>query len=261
MFVHPGFDPVIIHISGPIAVRWYGLSYLLGFLGAYLLGLMRLESNNVISKTDFSDLVFSVMLGVILGGRIGYIVLYSPLILLNNPEQVFFIWQGGMSFHGGLIGVIVSLIIFCKKRKLDFIKISDFISPLVPIALCTGRCANFINAELWGRVTDVPWAMVFPNVDNQPRHPSQLYEMFAEGVLLFIIMNYLYSKNEPRGFQTGIFLIFYAIFRIFLELFRQPDAHIGFIIGNVITMGQLLSFPMLLLGLYFILSCEYQRTS
>lgn len=161
-----------------------------------------------------------------------------------------------MSFHGGLIGVITSIVIFCKKINVEFLEITDFISPLVPIAICMGRCANFINGELWGRVTDVPWAMVFPKVDVFPRHPSQIYEMFAEGVLLFIIMNYLRSEKEHRGYITGMFLIFYSIFRMFLELFRQPDVQLGFLYGDFLTMGQMLSFPMLLAGIYFIIKID-----
>jgi phosphatidylglycerol:prolipoprotein diacylglycerol transferase len=256
MFVHPNFDPVIFNVIGPIAVRWYGLSYLLGFLFGYLLGCKRIINNKPFSKDEFSDLIFYIMLGVILGGRIGYILFYSPQILVHDPIKVFYIWEGGMSFHGGLIGVITSIVIFCKKINVEFLEITDFIVPLGPIAICMGRCANFINGELWGRVTDVPWAMVFPKVDVFPRHPSQIYEMFAEGVLLFIIMNYLRSEKEHRGYITGMFLIFYSIFRMFLELFRQPDVQLGFLYGDFLTMGQMLSFPMLLAGIYFIIKID-----
>ncbi len=256
MFVHPDFDPVILHIAGPIAIRWYGLSYLLGFFGAYLLGSSRITDNMPFSQSVFSDLIFYVMLGVILGGRLGYILFYSPMLILHDPLKILYIWQGGMSFHGGLLGVMLSVVYFCYKFKLHFLDVADFIVPLVPIALCTGRCANFINAELYGRVTDVPWAMIFPNVDTLPRHPSQLYEMFAEGILLFIILNYLGYKHYLRGFNTGMFLLFYSIFRIFLELFRQPDVGLGFILAESITMGQLLSVPMFVLGCFFILNAR-----
>ncbi|MEE3002989.1 MAG: prolipoprotein diacylglyceryl transferase, partial [Pseudomonadota bacterium] len=204
------------------------------------------------TKPQFSDLLFYVMLGVILGGRLGYMIFYGFDTIINDPLQVFYVWQGGMSFHGGLLGVISAVLIFCCRFKFCFFEVTDFIAPLVPLGIFFGRCANFINAELWGRATDVPWAVIFPYVDSQPRHPSQIYEMLLEGALLFIILNYLVKTPYTRGFLTGAFLLFYSIFRMFLELFREPDQQLGFLVNSLFTMGQILSFPMLVFGIFLI---------
>lgn len=247
MMTFPHIDPVIFKV-GPLAIRWYGLMYLLGFAASYMLirHLSRLR-NLAMDKDSVSDLLFYGVLGVVLGGRLGYVLFYNPLQYLDRPQDILAIWQGGMSFHGGLLGVVVASLIFCRRRKLPALLTGDILVASAPIGLGLGRIGNFINAELWGRVTDVPWGIVFPGGGPQPRHPSQLYEAFLEGLVLFLILYFLHRRNVREGLPFFSFFAGYGSFRFIVEFFRQPDAHLGFLWGGA-TMGQLLSIPMIIFG-------------
>lgn len=250
MLVFPQINPVAISL-GPLHVHWYGLMYLLGFVGAWLLANWRVKRYRLDwTAEQISDLIFFAALGVILGGRLGYILFYKTGALLTEPWVVFKIWEGGMSFHGGLLGVLIACILFARKIQKPFWQVTDFVVPLVPLGLLAGRAGNFINGELWGRVTDVPWGMVFPLVDAQPRHPSQLYELGLEGMVLFIVVGWYAARPRPAGCVTGIFLMGYAIGRLIIECFREPDSQLGYLAFHWLTMGQLLSIPMLLVGLF-----------
>ncbi|BAX51971.1 Prolipoprotein diacyl glyceryl transferase [Photobacterium damselae subsp. piscicida] len=243
----PQIDPVLVQI-GPLAIRWYGLMYLIGFAFAMWLANRRADQpGSGWTKDQVSDLLFAGFLGVVIGGRIGYVLFYNFDLFLANPLYLFKVWTGGMSFHGGLLGVITAMFWYGHKNGRTFFSIADFIAPLVPFGLGMGRLGNFINGELWGRVTDVPWAMIFPTGGPLPRHPSQLYEFLLEGVVLFIILNLFIRKPRPTGAISGLFLLCYGSFRFFVEFFRQPDAQLGFFDGWL-TMGQILSTPMILLG-------------
>lgn len=247
--VFPNIDPIIFSI-GPLSVRWYGVMYLVGFIAAYLLAHKRLENTNW-SKEQLSDLLFWGFVGVIIGGRLGYVLFYQFGMFLDNPLYLLKIWSGGMSFHGGLLGVLAALYWQSKRMKATFLEVGDFVAPLVPIGLGAGRIGNFLNAELWGRTTDVPWAIIFPGAGGEPRHPSQLYEFALEGVLLFIIL-WLYSaKPRPVGAVSGLFLLGYGSFRFIVEYFREPDAHIG-LYQMGLSQGQLLCLPMIVLGLWLL---------
>jgi len=248
----PIIDPIIFSI-GPVALRWYGMMYLIGFLAAMFIANKAADnSKGVWTRDQVSDLLFYSFLGVILGGRVGYVLFYQFDYFLADPLYLFQIWQGGMSFHGGLIGVIAAIFIFARKSNKSFLSVGDFVAPLVPIGLGTGRLGNFINAELWGRQTDVPWAMVFPTDSLQvPRHPSQLYEFFLEGVVLFAILYVITRKPRSLGLASGAFLIGYGIFRTIVEFFREPDAHLG-LYFSFISKGQILSLPMILVGILVI---------
>ncbi|MCH9643570.1 MAG: prolipoprotein diacylglyceryl transferase [Gammaproteobacteria bacterium] len=249
MLQYPHFDPVAFKI-GPIKVHWYGLMYLVGFIGAYLLGVYRAKhSRGKWNSEQVADIIFYAAIGVIVGGRIGYMLFYNFPTLIHQPWVTFYVWDGGMSFHGGMIGAIIALLLLTRKFQKSLIEITDFVAPLVPIGLAAGRLGNFINGELWGRVTTVPWAMVFPNAGPLPRHPSQLYEFFLEGVVLFIILWWFSSKPRPRFAVSAMFLLCYGCFRFFLEFFRNPDPQLGFIVGNSLTMGQILSIPMIIVGI------------
>ena len=248
----PVIDPIIFSI-GPVSLRWYGTMYLIGFLAAmFMVNKAADRSNGLWTREQVSDLLFYGFLGVILGGRVGYVLFYQFEYFLSDPLYLLEIWQGGMSFHGGLLGVTLAVLIFARKTNKSFLSVGDFIVPLVPIGLGMGRLGNFINAELWGRQTDVPWAMVFPTDALQvPRHPSQLYEFFLEGVVLFIILYVVTRKPRSLGLASGTFLIGYGIFRSIVEFFREPDAHLG-LYFSFISKGQILSIPMILIGLFII---------
>jgi len=248
----PVIDPIIFSI-GPVALRWYGMMYLIAFLGAMFLANKAADkSAGEWTRDQVSDLLFYGFLGVILGGRIGYVLFYQWEYFLADPVYLFQIWQGGMSFHGGLLGVILAVYIFSRQSGKSFLSVGDFVAPLVPLGLGMGRLGNFINAELWGRQTDVPWAMVFPTDALQlPRHPSQLYEFFLEGVVLFIIMYIITRKPRTLGLASGSFLIGYGVFRTIVEFFREPDAHLG-LYFSFISKGQILSIPMILIGMLVI---------
>ena len=251
MLTYPQINPVAIEI-GFIKVHWYGLMYLLGFLCAWLLAKHRMQTNRWWSKEKLSDLLFYCVLGVMVGGRLGYVLFYHPEYLVTNPLQIFYIWQGGMSFHGGLLGVIAAMYFFHRKFKIKLLEIFDFVAPVAPIGLGLGRIGNFIGGELYGRVTNVPWGMVFPHAGNLPRHPSQLYQAALEGVMMFIILWWFSAKPRPNGAVAGLFLILYSFFRIVVECFRQPDAHLGFIAYGWLTMGQFLSIAMFIAGVIFL---------
>ena len=248
MLVHPQFDPVAVHI-GPLAVRWYGLMYLVGFALIWAAGRWRIANreDSAWRAKDFDDVLFYGILGTILGGRLGYVLFYKFGDYLAQPWHIFYVWEGGMSFHGGMLGVILAMWIFARTRKQDWLRVTDFIAPLIPLALAAGRLGNFINAELWGRPADVPWAMIFPNVDNVPRHPSQLYEFTLEGVALFLLLWWYSSKRRPRGAVSGLFLLGYGVFRFIVEFTREPDRYLGFLALGL-TMGQWLSLPMIVIG-------------
>jgi phosphatidylglycerol:prolipoprotein diacylglycerol transferase len=251
----PAIDPVLISI-GPFAIRWYALAYIAGIvLGWRLVRRLVQRPGWQLTPEAIDDLVFYVTLGIILGGRIGYVLFYQPGHYLSRPLDMLAVWHGGMSFHGGLLGVLVATWLFARKHKLAFFELTDALAVATPIGLFLGRIANFINAELWGRVTDVPWAVVFPTGGPEPRHPSQLYEATLEGLVLFAVM--LWFAGRPygptaRGRLSGVFLIGYALARIAAEFFRQPDVQIGYLAGGV-TMGQLLSLPMLAFGIFLVL--------
>jgi len=250
----PDIDPVIFQI-GPLAIRWYSLAYIAGLLiGWHYCRWLATRPPGATTPDSFDDFFLWAILGVILGGRLGYVLFYKPGYYLENPMEVLFLWQGGMSFHGGLTGVIVALVGFARRRKIDLLALSDIVACAAPIGLFFGRLANFINGELFGRPGDVPWAMVFPRGGPEPRHPSQLYEAGLEGLLLFVLLCLLVRLGalQRRGLLAGVFLAGYALSRMTVELFRQPDAHLDFLFGKV-TMGQLLSLPMLLGGLGLVL--------
>jgi phosphatidylglycerol:prolipoprotein diacylglycerol transferase len=249
VFVHPQFDPVAFHV-GPFAVRWYGLMYLVAFVLFVVLGKHRAKQQLLTGwhPRDIDDMLFYGVFGVILGGRLGYILFYKPLHYLANPLEIFSIWAGGMSFHGGLIGVLVALWLFARRRNKRWLDVTDFVAPIAPIGLAAGRLGNFINGELWGRPTDGPWGMVFPQVDNLPRHPSQLYQLGLEGLLLFAILWRYTKRRRPMGAPSGLFLIGYGAMRFIAEYAREPDAFLGFPAFGL-TMGQLLSLPMIAAGM------------
>ncbi|MEQ3637095.1 prolipoprotein diacylglyceryl transferase [Alcanivorax sp.] len=246
----PHIDPVAFAI-GPLKVHWYGLMYMFGFAAAWLLGVYRAKQpGSGWTKDQVGDLVFYGALGVIIGGRLGYVFFYNVDKFLQDPLWLFQVWTGGMSFHGGAIGVLVAFWLFARKTGKRYLQVADFMVPMVPIGLATGRFGNFMNAELWGRASDEPWAMVFPTDPLQiARHPSQLYEMVLEGVLLFLVLWVYSAKPRPAGAVTALFGIGYGSARTFVEFFREPDAHIGYLTGGWLTMGMLLSIPMIVLGI------------
>ena len=255
----PNIDPVIFEI-GPFALRWYSLAYIVGLIGGwrYMVYLTRspaLWPQGVPAKEDdIDDLLLWVTLGTILGGRLGYVLFYNAAYYLDNPAGVLAVWQGGMSFHGGMLGVILAVLIFAWRRKIPIVSLGDMVAVTVPLGLLLGRLANFINGELWGRVTDAPWGMVFPTGGPLPRHPSQLYEAALEGALLLVLLNVLawrFRAFAKPGLLTGLFLIGYGTSRALVELVREPDAHIGLLTGGV-TMGQILSAPMIAVGIGFV---------
>jgi phosphatidylglycerol:prolipoprotein diacylglycerol transferase len=249
MLVHPQFDPVAIHL-GSFGIHWYGLMYLLGFVTFIWLGKKRLRTLNRPGWDDkfLDDLLFYGVIGVIAGGRLGEVLFYNPGYYFSHPAKILAVWEGGMSFHGGFLGVLVAMALFARSRNIRWLALMDFVAPLTPPGLAFGRVGNFINAELWGRPTDVPWGMVFPNVDNLPRHPSQLYEFALEGVALFTLL-WLYSrKPRPTGAVLGLSIAAYGCFRFLAEFTRTPDDGIFGLMTFGVSMGQWLSLPMVLVG-------------
>ncbi|HKE47379.1 MAG TPA: prolipoprotein diacylglyceryl transferase, partial [Rhodanobacteraceae bacterium] len=265
---HPfvDIDPIAFSL-GPVQVHWYGIMYLIGFAAAWWLGQRRRAAGRLpVSADAFSDLAFYVMLGVIVGGRVGYMVFYDTSELIHHPLSLFRVWEGGMSFHGGLLGVLVAVLWWTRRNKLNFFDVVDFVAPLVPIGLGLGRLGNFIGGELWGRHTDLPWGMIFPRalealgkskeelyemyrageLDRAARHPSQLYEFCLEGVVLFAVL-WIYSrKPRPRYAVSGLFALLYGLFRFSVEFVREPDVQLGFVAFDWVTMGQILSLPLIL---------------
>lgn len=249
MLIHPQFDPIAIAI-GPLAIRWYGLMYLTAFILFLVLGRLRIKQQPYAGwqVKQLDDMLFYGVLGVVLGGRLGYVLFYKFDYYLAHPLEIFYVWQGGMSFHGGFLGVIIALWLFARGVGKPWLAVTDFIAPLVPLGLGAGRIGNFINGELWGRPTDLPWGMIFPQVDNVPRHPSQLYEFGLEGLTLFALL-WIYSlRPRPMGAVSGLFLIGYGSFRFLVEFSREPDDFLG-LLALGLSMGQWLSLPMIIAGI------------
>ncbi len=254
MIKYPDINPVLLKL-GPLKIHWYGIMYLIGFAGGWMLARYRANrSRGLWSPEQVADIVFYSIVGVLLGGRLGYVIFYNPGCLFSSPMDIIKIWDGGMSFHGGLLGVIIMLYIYGKKTGKSLFQIGDFIVPVVPIGLGAGRIGNFINGELWGKVSTLPWAVIFPtDPSGMPRQPTQLYEFFLEGIVLFIIL-WLYSgKPRPRMAVSGLFLLCYGFFRFLVEFVRVPDAQLGYLAWGWVTMGQLLSIPMIVIGLIWII--------
>ena len=246
--VHPQFDSVAIHI-GPLAIRWYGLMYLLAFGLFLLLGRWRIKTQPSAgwNAQQLDDMLFYGVLGVVLGGRLGYVLFYQPAYFMAHPLEIFSVWQGGMAFHGGFLGVLVAMVLFARNTGKNWLAVTDFVVPLVPLGLGAGRIGNFINGELWGRPTDLPWAVVFPQTDGLARHPSQLYQFALEGLALFAMLWLFSRKPRPTGAVSGLFLIGYGTFRFLVEYTREPDSFLG-LLALGLSMGQWLSLPMVAAG-------------
>jgi phosphatidylglycerol---prolipoprotein diacylglyceryl transferase len=251
MLIYPKIDPIAFKI-GIFKVYWYGIMYLVAFSIAWCLALLRARKNISWTREQINDLIFYCALGVVIGGRVGYTLIYNLLVFISNPLVIIKAWEGGMSFHGGLIGVVIAIYLFAKKTRKSFSAVTDFVSPLVPLGLAVGRVGNFINGELFGRVTNMPWGMIYPMGGFFPRHPSELYEFFLEGILLFIIMWWYSSKPKPPFAVSALFLVCYGVFRCIAEFFRQPDPQLNFIAFGWVTMGQLLSGAMILIGIFYL---------
>lgn len=247
LLTHPNIDPIAFSI-GPLAVRWYGLMYLAGFAIGWWLGTRRIAKGQApITRAQLDDLLFLIVLGVILGGRLGYVLFYKPSYYAAHPLEILAIWQGGMSFHGGLLGVTLALVVAARRHGVDWLRLTDFIAPLVPPGIAAGRLGNFINAELPGRVTGVPWGMVFPGAGDAPRHPSQIYQFALEGLVLFVLLWWFSSKPRPRGQVSALFLLGYGGLRFLAEFAREPDSFIGYLALGL-TMGQWLCLAMIAAG-------------
>lgn len=252
MLIHPDIDPVALSL-GPLKIHWYGLMYLIGFAAFWRLGCLRARKpGSPMTPEQVGDVLFYGVLGVVLGGRIGYILFYDFGAFLADPLRLLRIWEGGMSFHGGLLGVLIVSWWYSRRLGCGFFRFTDFIAPMIPVGLGMGRIGNFINGELWGKVTDLPWGMVFRGAGELPRHPSQLYQAALEGLTLFLILWVFSARPRAAGTVSALFLIFYGLFRFLVEFVREPDAHIGYLALGWLTMGQLLTVPMIAggIGLY-----------
>jgi len=261
MFTHPDIDPVAIYL-GPLQIRWYGLMYLFGFAAGWLLARKRAaRPDSAWTKSQVDDFITLCVLGLVIGARLGYVLFYDLDSYLKDPFSIIQVWQGGMSFHGGLLGLCLVVWLFGRRHKKSFLQIADFLSPLAPPGLFFGRIGNFINGELWGAPTKLPWGVLFPDprAGGVPRHPSQLYEAALEGLILFAIVWIFSSKKRPDGAITGCFLLFYGIFRFSMEFIREPDPQLGYLAFGWLTMGQLLSLPMAAVGLWLLLRGRSRR--
>lgn len=258
MLAFHDIDPVALSL-GPLKIHWYGITYLAGFAMAWWLGLWRAKQpNSGWSEEQVYDLIFYIAVGLIVGGRLGYMLFYNPFLPEGQGSEFWEIWKGGMSFHGALIGIIVAVGVFARKFKKTYFEVGDFLAPLTPLGLGFGRIGNFINGELWGKVSDAPWAMVFPTGGPWARHPSMLYEAVLEGLVLFLILWFYTSKPRPAMAASGLFLFFYGVFRFAVEFVREPDRQLGYLAFDWVTMGQVLSLPMVIAGLVLI-KLAYQR--
>lgn len=259
MLTYPNFNSVALQL-GPVKIHWYGIMYVIGFGAAWLLALYRRHKLPIkLTNEHITDLIFYCALGAVIGGRLGYMLVYSLPDFIAHPLMLFEVWHGGMSFHGGMIGVLIAIWLYSLYLKCSFFMFTDFLAPFIPIGLGAGRIGNFINGELWGRVTNAPWGMVFPGAGPLPRHPSQLYEFLLEGVALFIILWIYSAKPKPRMAVSGLFLLCYGSFRFLVEFFREPDPQMGYIAFDWLTMGQLLSLPMILLGVGLLVYAYCQK--
>jgi phosphatidylglycerol---prolipoprotein diacylglyceryl transferase len=262
----PNFDPVLFSI-GPFAVRWYALAYIVGILGGWLYARMIVRSQSLwggpppLTVTDYDDFILWVTLGIIVGGRLGYVLFYNAPYFVDHPAEIVQLWKGGMSFHGGFLGCVLAVVLFARRRGISWLSLGDITCAVAPIGLFLGRLANFINAELWGRVTEVPWGMVFPGAGPLPRHPSQLYEAVLEGLVLLAVLAFLMRAGALRrpGTLIGAFALGYGAARLFCEFFREPDPQLGFIWGGL-TMGMLLSLPLMLAGIAFLWAARRARS-
>ncbi len=259
MLHFPNFDPIALRL-GPLAIHWYGLMYLVGFGSAWLLGRWRIQHHKTrLTMRDLEDLIFYGVLGVVLGGRLGYVLFYKPDYYLAHPLEVAYLWEGGMSFHGGLLGVLAMMMWLAHSRNYKFLEVGDFVAPLIPLALAAGRLGNFINGELWGRPSDLPWAMIFPQSgDGIARHPSQIYQLCLEGLTLFAVVWWFSNKPRPTGQVSAVFLMGYGVFRFMAEFAREPDNFLGLLAANL-TMGQWLSLPMIGAGIILFFASANQR--
>ena len=254
MLTYPIIDPVALEI-GQLAIRWYSLAYIVGIVAGWLYAGKLNKISKFATKEQFDAILNWVIFGILIGGRLGYVLFYRPLDYIHAPEQIVMLWKGGMSFHGGMLGVIIAMYIFCRRNGIKYFKLMDVAACVASIGLFLGRLANFVNGELYGRVTSSYFAMIFPNSDGYPRHPSQLYEAAGEGIVLFILANILFwvfKAYRKTGFLSGFFLLYYGCFRIFIEQFREPDQGVNLLFGEI-TRGQLLSAPMIIGGVYLIL--------
>lgn len=255
MITYPVIDPVAVEL-GPLKVHWYGLTYLAGLAFAWWLAMRRSARPDApIQRDQVDDLIFYAAVGIVVGGRLGYALFYGWDRLASDPTWLFRVWEGGMAFHGGLLGVVTAIAVFARRHQIPFGALADFVAPLAPVGLALGRLGNFIGQELWGRPSDVPWAMVFPRDPlGLARHPSQLYQFALEGCLLFVLVFWFSQRPRPRWSVAGVFLLGYGVLRFSAEFFREPDAHIGFDALGWMTRGQLLSLPMMLLGLWMLMA-------
>ena len=258
MIAYPNIDPVAFTL-GPLKVHWYGLMYIIGISAAWFLARRRAaEPGFPWTAEQTEDLIFYCAIGLMIGGRVGYVLFYNYAEWIKDPWLIFRVWEGGMSFHGGMLGAFCGMWVFARQSGARFVDVTDFIGPYVPLGLFTGRIGNFINGELWGKPTDLPWAMVFPSGGSTPRHPSQLYEAFFEGIVLFILLQWFRRQNPPRSAVSGMFLLLYGLFRFAVEFVRLPDAHIGYLAFGWLTMGMVLTFPMIVIGI-LLLIWAYRR--
>ena len=260
MIPYPSIDPEIVHI-GPLAIRWYGVMYLIGFVASYLLVKEQIKKRGLPLGSEFLESLYTyIILGLVIGARLGYVLFYDLSVYLNHPLEIFAVWHGGMSFHGGLIGSVVCGVWYCKRSHADAWRVADLVTATAPIGLGMGRLGNFINGELYGRVTDRPWGMIFPTGGLLPRHPSQIYELFLEGVVLFAILWIMKDRVRKSGVLVSLFIMLYGVIRFLVEFFREPDSQLGFVLGPF-TMGQVLSTCMVMGGVVLFFARQRKHAS